>query len=98
MLEQVRTREYRRRYPANPAQPHWIPASVAAVGEFTLEIRRESVRTLSHSCSSNPCDSNSAVIRAEFHPRISSRIGISTLKASSLRMVRRAIGVIYLFS
>ena len=34
----------------------------------------------------------------EFQPRMSSSTGISTLNASSLRMVRRAIWVMYLFS
>src|SRR5947209_8006135 len=58
----------------------------------------ESVLTLSHSLSTKPCASKKARMRVEFHPTISSRIGIRTLNASSLRIVRCAICVMYLFS
>src|ERR1022692_1474807 len=99
LLEEVGAREERGRYPTNPFQLHWISTPAAACEWLvTLEMVSESVRTLSHSCSRNPCDSKKARIWMEFQPRISSRIGISTLSPSSLRMVRRAICVMYLFS
>jgi hypothetical protein len=52
-----------------------------------------SVRTLSQSWTIKPCASKNSRMRNESHPTISSRIGTSTLSASSLSKVRVAIWV-----
>src|ERR1035438_4373164 len=83
----------------HPFEFHWSAAPPSEAAEpGASEMVSESVRTLSHSRSSRPRDSNSARMRVELHPSSSSRIGTRTLDASSLKTVRRAMGVMYLFS
>src|SRR2546425_1414548 len=88
LSKKVGTREDGCRCPAKRIKPHIKPPYAPAGARAMVS---ESVRT-------NPCDSNRARIRVESQPAIASRIGTSTLRASSLRTVRLAICVTYGFS
>src|SRR5437868_6560 len=70
---------------------HWIGLGSTSVAHRVML----SVRTLLHSLSANPCDSKKRRMRGLSHSSTSSRTGTSTLRASSLSTVRRAICVMY---
>src|SRR5205807_1272769 len=70
-------------------------SALASAGDRLDPMVTQSARTLSHPWINKPCVSKKARMREESQSTISSRMGTSTLKASSLRTVRLAISEMY---
>src|SRR5260370_33053303 len=100
LLAEVGAHKQGCRDPPDPVERHGsVPPQATSGGAASVSrIVRRSVCTLSHSWSTTPWDSNRVRISVAFMPTMSSRIGTSTLTASSERTVRLAIWARYLFS